>query len=223
MSEARAPSPLEPTAFSAALRSALILLAFTLAFTGLMAFAYQATKAQIEASYREEKLKLIAEVLPPERYDNRLLEDFTDLAAAPELGATGPTRVFRARKAGAPVALVFEAAAPDGYGGRIGLLLAVGADGRLSGVRVTQHKETPGLGDYIDIRKDRNKTRPWITQFNGQGTDSVPAAQWKVKKDGGRFDQVTGATISARAVTNAVGRAVAFAAGQREKLFAAGK
>jgi electron transport complex protein RnfG len=89
----------------------------------------------------------------------------------------------------------------------------------VAGVRVTQHRETPGLGDYIDIRKDKNRKRPWITQFNGVSFDRVPPEQWRVKKDGGAFDQVTGATVSARAVTNAVGRAVRFASDNREKLF----
>jgi electron transport complex protein RnfG len=115
---------------------------------------------------------------------------------------------------------VLEAAARDGYSGRIGLILAVGADGRLLAVRVTAHKETPGLGDYIDPKKDRNKARPWITQFSNLGFDSVPRDKWRVKKDGGRFDQMSGATISARAVTNASGRALAWAAENRDKLFA---
>jgi electron transport complex protein RnfG len=128
--------------------------------------------------------------------------------------STTNTRLWRARKDGAPVALVLEAAAPDGYSGRIGLILAVAADGSLLALRVTSHKETPGLGDYIDPKKDRNKARPWITQFNGLGFDSVPPGQWRVKKDGGRFDQMAGATISARAVTNASGRALAWAAGK---------
>jgi hypothetical protein len=101
--------------------------------------------------------------------------------------------------------------APDGYGGRIRLILAVGADNRVIGVRVVGHKETPGLGDYIDPKKDRNKASPWIRQFDAKGFGEVAAADWKVKKDGGRFDARAGATISARAVTNAVRRALQFA------------
>ena len=127
---------------------------------------------------------------------------------------------WRARRSGIPVALVLEAAARDGYSGRIGLILAVAADGKLLAVRVTAHKETPGLGDYIDPKKDRNKKRPWITQFNDLGFDSVPRDKWRVKKDGGRFDQMSGATISARAVTNASGRALAWTLEHRDKLFA---
>jgi len=84
---------------------------------------------------------------------------------------------------------------------------------------VTQHKETPGLGDYIDPKKDRNKQQPWIRQFDGVGFDSVLGGRWKVKKDGGRFDQRAGATISARAVTNASGRALLWAHERSAKLF----
>mgnify|MGYP001206619335 FL=1 len=213
----------EPTALGTSLRTAAVMLVFTAAFTGAMAFAYRATKSTIDASLEQEKMKLVNEVLPPSAYDNVLLQDHVDTGPLADLGIDDTSRIFRARKGEVPVALVFEAVAPDGYGGRITLLVAVrmtGKDGgEVAGVRVTQHKETPGLGDYIDIRKDRNKARPWITQFNDQGFDRVTAAEWKVKKDGGRFDQMTGATISARAVTNATGKALKFAGANAERIF----
>ncbi|MEW5887851.1 MAG: electron transport complex subunit RsxG [Pseudomonadota bacterium] len=201
-------------------RTGAILFVFAFVFTALMGATYYATREPIAASEEKEKLKLINEVLPPQDYDNRLLADQVEIAPAAELGVAS-SRVFRARKNGAPAALVVEAAAPDGYSGRIGLILAIDASGRVSGVRVTQHKETPGLGDYIDPAKDKNKASPWIRQFDGKGLAEVPAAQWKVKKDGGRFDQRAGATISARAVTRAVGRALLFVNAHRDVLFAA--
>lgn len=212
------PAPASITRIST--RTAAILLLFTLVFTALMAATYFATKPAIDASAREEKLKLIGEVLPKENYDNDLLADAIALPAVAALGLDDVSQVYRARKEGQPVALVVEAAAPDGYSGRIGLILAVDTEGRLLAVRVSGHKETPGLGDYIDPKKDKNKSRPWITQFNGIGYDTVLGGQWKVKKDGGRFDAPTGATISGRAVTNASGRALAWIAERREKLFA---
>jgi len=201
------------------LRTGIVLVTFTVIFTALMALAHRATKDVIDASAEEEKMKLVNEVLPPAEYDNALLEDHIVLPPVEALGLDEPSQMFRARKGGKPVALVFDAVAPDGYSGRIRLLIAMRAGGEVVGVRVTQHKETPGLGDYIDTRKDKNKARPWITQFDGVRYDQSERRQWRVKKDGGRFDQVTGATISARAVTNAVGRALAFAAENREKLF----
>lgn len=191
-------------------RTGLILLVFTLAFTAPMALTYFATRDTIAASALAEKMKLVNEVLPPQDYDNAPLEDFLEIAPNPALGTREATRIFRARRAGKPAGLVVETAAPDGYSGRIRLLVAVRPDGSVAGVRVVEHKETPGLGDYIDIRKDKNKARPWITQFDGQRYDKTAPQQWRVRKDGGRFDQVTGATISARAVTGAVGRTLAF-------------
>ena len=209
----------ESSVLRISVRTAAIMLAFTLVFTSLMAGTYRATAPQVAASALAEKLRLIGEVLPPERYNNDLMADAIILPAQKRLGLDEETRLWRARKDGAPVALVLEAAAPDGYAGRIGLIVAVGADGRLIAVRVTSHKETPGLGDYINPKKDRNKSRPWITQFSNLGFDSVPRENWRVKKDGGRFDQMSGATISARAVTNASGRALAWAVEHRDKLF----
>ena len=78
------------------------------------------------------------------------------------------------------------------------------ADGSLSGVRVTGHRETPGLGDYIDPKKDKNKARPWITQFTDMSLATVVDKDWKVKKDGGRIDHYAGATVTPRAVSKAV-------------------
>jgi len=200
--------------------SAVVLVLFTLVFTGLMAVTYNATQPMIEASAQAEKLKLINDVLPPASYDNDLLADAIDLPPQKALGLDDASKLYRARKNGQPVALVLETAAPDGYSGRIGLVLAVSADGHLSAVRVTGHKETPGLGDYIDPKKDKNKAKPWITQFNGQSHELAEDGRWKVTKDGGQFVYHTGATISARAVTNATGRALAWAAERHEKLFA---
>lgn len=208
------------TAARTSLRTAAIMVVFTLVFTALMASTYRATRPAIEASMQEEQLRLINEVLPPSSYDNALLDDVVLTRAATELGIDG-ARVWRARRGGAPVALVIEGSAPDGYAGRIGLIIAVGADGRLGGVRVTTHKETPGLGDYIDPNKDRNKVRPWIGQFAAIATRELAAGRWTVTKDGGDFDYRTGATISARAVTRAVGRMVGYANARREALFAA--
>lgn len=210
----------ESDALRVALRTAVILLAFTLIFTALMSAAWQLTEKRIASNAEAEKLGLIGAVLAPSFYDNALLDDFIMLPPQAALGLDEETRLFRARKNGEPVALVFEAVATDGYAGPIRLLLAVGNDGRLLAVRVTRHKETPGLGDYIDPKKDRNKTRPWIEQFANLGFDQIPAERWRVKKDGGQFDQRAGATISARAVTHATRQALLWVLPRYDKLFA---
>lgn len=203
-----------------AVRTAAILFLFVIIFTGLLSGAYLWSKPAIEASANEEKMKLVSEVLPRSEYDNALLEDTLALPPTPELGLSDPTTLYRARKDGQPAALVFEAAAPDGYSGKVKLILAVHADGKVAGVRVTQHKETPGLGDYIELKKDKNKARPWITQFVGMSLAEVGDKDWKVKKDGGRIDYYAGATVTPRAVSKAVLKAVHWAEANQNRLFA---
>lgn len=203
-----------------AARTAAILFVFVIVFTGLLSGAYQWTKPAIEASAAEEKMKLVDEVLPRSEYDNALLTDTAALPPTAELGLTDPSTVYLARKGGQPVAAVFESVAPDGYAGKIRLVVAVRADGRVAGVRVTQHKETPGLGDYIEVKKDKNKARPWITQFGDLSLATLADKDWKVKKDGGRLDYHAGATVTPRAVAKAVLKAVQWFAANREALFA---
>ena len=209
----------ETTAFGLSARTGGVMVAFTVVFTAVMAFTYDATREQIQASATEEKMKLISEVLPGAIYDNALLDDYVQLGPTRELGLDEGGRVYRARKAGQPAALLLEATAPDGYSGRIDLIIAINADGSVSGVRAVSHRETPGLGDYIDPKKDRDKKSPWIAQFSDLKAADV--ATFKVKKDGGQITYHTGATISARAVTNAVGRATRFATDNQNRLFAA--
>ncbi|MDD2884727.1 MAG: electron transport complex subunit RsxG [Dechloromonas sp.] len=203
-----------------ALRTAAILFIFVIIFTALLSAAYQWTKPAIDASALEEKMKLLNEVLPAGSYDNVLLDDVIILPPTAELGLKEPSTLYRARRAGQPGALIFEAAATDGYAGRIKLLIALGADGTVAGVRVTQHKETPGLGDYIEPKKDRNKTRPWIHQFSGLSLQNTVDKDWKVKKDGGHLDYYAGATISPRAIAKAVRKAVLWATEHNDRLFA---
>lgn len=207
------------TAARTSLRTAGIMFIFTVLFTTLMSSMHRLTLPSIQASEQAERMRLINEILPPDTYNNKLLEDFVRLGPTPELGITGSARVYRARLDDQAAALIVEAIAPDGYAGRIELAVAVSNDGRISGIRATSHKETPGLGDYIDPRKDKNRNRPWITQFNGMGYDQVVPEKWRVRRDGGVFDYHIGATISARAVTNMSGQALSFANSHREALF----
>jgi Na+-translocating ferredoxin:NAD+ oxidoreductase subunit G len=207
------------TAARTAMRTAGIMVVFTVLFTTLMSTTYRITRPTIEASQFAERMRLINEILAPGSFNNALLEDFVEIGPTPELGLDRGGRIYRARLDGEPTGLILEVVAPDGYGGRIQLAVAVGADGRITGVRATSHSETPGLGDYIDPKKDREKRRPWIGQFVGVSFDQVSAERWKVRRDGGVFEYRIGATISARAVTHATGRALAYANRHRQRLF----
>ncbi|AUN94945.1 electron transport complex subunit RsxG [Pseudazoarcus pumilus] len=207
------------TASRTALRTAGIMLVFTLVFTALMAATYRLTAPSIAEAVQTHKMRLIHDILPPGSYDNDLLADVVELGPAPELGLVRGGQVYRARQGGAPAALVLDVVAPDGYAGRVALAVAVGIEGRVSGVRVTEHAETPGLGDYIDPAKDRNRESPWIDQFEGASFAGTPPSDWRVTKDGGAFDYHVGATISARAVIEATRRALHWATTHREALF----
>jgi electron transport complex protein RnfG len=207
------------TATGMAIRTAGILFIFVIIFTGFLSAAYLWTKPAIEASAAEEKMKLVDEVLPRTEYNNALLEDTLTLPPTPELHLSEPSTIYRARKAGQPVALVFETVAPDGYAGKIRLILAIRSTGQVAGVRVIQHKETPGLGDYIELKKDKNKVRPWISQFQNMSLADVTDKEWKVKKDGGRIEYYAGATVTPRAVSKAIFKAAKWAEANQNQLF----
>jgi len=202
-------------ALRSALNSALSLFAFTLVFTFIMAFTYEMTRERIRIATEARQMLLIGEILSGLAYDNALLDDMIEVDGS---GKSRVGKVWRARNGNAPVALVFETSAPDGYSGRIDLVVSLDNEGRIGGVRVTSHKETPGLGDYIEPAKDQKKDNLWIDQF-AKADATAPATHWEVKKDGGNFDYRAGATVTARAVTRAVGRAAAWVETHREALF----
>ncbi|MFA9459672.1 electron transport complex subunit RsxG [Thiohalorhabdus methylotrophus] len=183
---------------------------------GLLAGTKQVTEPTIKANLRADRLAQLHELIPHGRYDNDLLQDTIKVRDQAHLGATAPITVYRARKDGEPSAVAFRTIAPDGYNGRIELLVAIWADGSLAGVRAISHAETPGLGDRIETAKS-----DWIRQFSGHSLGTPPAGEWKVEKDNGAFDQMTGATITSRAVVEAVRKALEFYSLRgREVLFA---
>lgn len=205
------------TMAKASLYTASNLLLFAVASTALLAWTYELTRETIARSIENEKLKLIAQIAPPATYDNDIMKDTAQLAADQLLGGTDETVIYRGRLNNQPSIAVLQAIAPDGYGGRIDLIVAVHHDGRISGVRVVSHKETPGLGDYIEIAKNN-----WIAGFNGASLENRKGGEWKVKKDGGTFDYRAGATITPRAIVKAVHKTLQYYAQHRDELFAAG-
>ena len=192
--------------------TAIILLLFAVIGTAMVAATYDATRERIAANERATLLRKLSQLIPPEAYDNNFLDDNIELIT-PEL-AGSPVRVYRARMNERPVALVMSATAPDGYSGSIRLLVGINHDGTLRGVRVVNHRETPGLGDAIDEQRS-----DWILQFTGRSLDDPPLPQWKVRKDGGSFDQLTGATITPRAVVKAVRETLLYYRAHRSTLF----
>jgi len=152
--------------------------------------------------------------LPASLYDNDLLLDAVKFPSGGELANRDETMIHRARLKGEPSAVILEATAPDGYSGDIKLLVAIKSSGEIVGVRVLDHKETPGLGDYIDIAHSN-----WIKNFDAQSLDKTNDDAWFVKKDGGQFDFTTGATITPRAVIKAVHKVLKFYQAHQQAIF----
>ncbi|WP_324779074.1 electron transport complex subunit RsxG [Thiobacillus sedimenti] len=198
-----------------ALRTGGILLVFAILGTALLALTHARTEPIITRSQQAEKLALIEQVLPQTLYDNDLLASQQSVPPDDLLGTRQPSDLWVAQRAGRFSGVVLEAVAPDGYAGDIALLIGIDADGAVTGVRVTAHRETPGLGDYIDRAKS-----PWIDQFVGRSLAHPEPRHWKVAKDGGTFDARAGATITPRAVVKAVRNALEYFARHRAALAA---
>jgi len=181
------------------LLSGLFLWLFAVVGTALVALAEYASSDAIVENERRVLLRNLYALLPKDQFDNDIAADTVRLPPSPLLGTDEETTAWRARLDGDPVAVIFNSIAADGYNGRIHLLIGVYVDGRLAGVRVVKHAETPGLGDGIEIRKSS-----WIRSFDGKSLRNPGPDGWAVRRDGGEFDQLTGATITPRAVVAAV-------------------
>lgn len=194
-------------------KNGMILTAFALATTGAVTLTHIFTKPTIERQEQQQLMKTLGQVLESKHYNNELYLDCTEVTAN-ELNQHGVSKIYRAKFNGQPVALLISSVAPDGYSGDIEILSAVFVDGTVSGVRVLKHKETPGLGDKIELSRS-----DWITSFNGLAVTAENQAMWHVKKDGGQFDQFTGATITPRAVVKAVKQASLYTQANYETVF----
>lgn len=191
-----------------------LLTAFALAGSALVAYVHQQTGARIAANESAATRRLLDDIVPPGRHDNDMVQDTLQVTAPGALGSEEPLTVYRARRSGKPVAAVMTVVAPDGYNGAIRLLVGIARDGTVLGVRVVSEHETPGLGDRIEAEKSG-----WIHQFRGRALGDPPLDQWRVRKDGGAFDQLTGATITPRAVVKAVRKSLIYFRRHREALF----
>ncbi|MDH5425946.1 MAG: electron transport complex subunit RsxG [Gammaproteobacteria bacterium] len=179
--------------------TAIILTLFAVIGGGLVSFTEQNTAAQIQANEKIALQLSLNTILPADQYDNDLTASVLSLPAHELLGTKKASNLYIARSQNKARAFIFNAIAPNGYNGKIYLLIGVYTDGSIAGVRVVKHQETPGLGDSIE-----EKRSDWILGFDQQSLNSLNDSQWKVKRDGGQFDQFTGATITPRAVVNAV-------------------
>lgn len=179
--------------------SGLILGLFAVVGTALVGVTHQVTADKIADNERLALLRKLNQILPSEKYDNDLLHTTISLEADNRLGQEKPSTIYIAKRENEISAMIFPVIAPKGYSGEIKMLVGINIDGTLAGVRIVSHKETPGLGDVMEINKS-----DWVLGFNGKSLNEPDERKWKVKRDGGAFDQFTGATITPRAVVQAV-------------------
>ncbi|WP_066962385.1 electron transport complex subunit RsxG [Microbulbifer sp. Q7] len=199
--------------------NAVILALFALVTAGTLAITQITTREPIERAIREAAAKALLEIVPIERHSNDLLVDTYPIPKQywAMLGLKQGGNINLARQGDGNIdAVIIPTVAPDGYSGPIEMLVGVNRDGTIAGVRVTNHAETPGLGDKVEVKKS-----DWIRSFDGTSLDDPGRDMWKVQKDGGAFDQFTGATITPRAVVKQVRTVLDFVAEHRQEIFSA--
>ncbi|MBL4711121.1 MAG: electron transport complex subunit RsxG [Gammaproteobacteria bacterium] len=194
--------------------TALLLMVFAAAGAALVGLTFDQTIDDIKYNEKLTLLRKLNNIIPAESYNNDLLLDTLIIPANGLLGTKENTLAYRARNNGSNIAVVYSSVAPSGYNGPIYLLIGVNANGTLAGVRVVKHRETPGLGDAVSITHSN-----WILDFDNKSLNNPKPKQWKVIRDGGVFDQFTGATITPRAVVNAVHDALLYFEKNQRTLF----
>jgi len=198
-------------------QNAVGLALFALVTAGAIAVAQVGTKQRIEDNIRRAQAKALNEIVPQSAYDNDLLNDTLALNEDFNTMPLGPiaddAKIHLARSNGVVHTAILPVVAPDGYTTIISMIVGVKADGTVAGVRIIAHKETPGLGDKVDLKKS-----DWVLSFDGKSLLQPSEQGWNVKKDGGEFDQFTGATITPRAVVRAVKRALTFFDQHKEQI-----
>ena len=194
--------------------TASLLTLFAAIGAALVGVTFIQTEDDIRYNEKLTLLRKLNNIIPAESYDNDLLLDTIIIKPCRLLSTKEDSLAYRARKNNQNVAVVFSSIAANGYNGSIHLLVGVNADGSLSGVRVVKHRETPGLGDVVESSRSN-----WILGFDNKSLSNPDSKHWKVKRDGGVFDQFTGATITPRAVVNAVHDALLYFEKNQDRLF----
>jgi electron transport complex protein RnfG len=178
-----------------------VLAGFALIASVLLGVTNCSTEGTIQQRLDEDLKKSLEEVVPSALYDNDMLQDTLTIPSGEYNLGANETTVYIAKKSGKVSAVCFKFTAPDGYSGAINMIMGIDRDGNILGVRVLSHKETPGLGDKIEVAKS-----DWILNFVGRSLDNLAPTKWAVKKDGGEFDQFAGATITPRKSVQAIYR-----------------
>ena len=187
------------------LRSGFALGGFSILTMGLVTWVYWCNYERIASEKQQFEKRILEEILPQNSYDNNLLDDYVMLQPSQLLATEQTTKAYIARYQEEITAIILPVIAPDGYSSSIELIVAINIRSKVLGVRVLKHGETPGLGDKILLT-----ATDWLLNFNGKSLTNPVQKGWRVKKDGGEFDQFTGVTVTPRAIVAAVSRALQY-------------
>jgi electron transport complex protein RnfG len=198
------------------MQSGMILATVAAICTTLVALTFSLTRDRIAANEQAFLEQSLTPVLAGKSFDNDLMASALIVPAPHELPGTENAVIYRALAANKPVAALFAVTAPDGFSGSIKFLIGIDVDGIVLGARAIEHKETPGLGDLIDASRS-----DWIFQFAGTSLYEPAQTAWAIRRDGGAFDQMTGASITSRAAVNAVNQTLLYFAANRDNIFSA--
>ncbi len=197
-------------------RSGLTLAAIAAICTSIVVVTWQSTRDRIADNERAWLERSLVPALGNVDFDGGLLDSRIEIPEPHELPAPGPATVYRVYKDGKPAAALFVITARDGYAGPIRFLLGLSYDGVVTGIRILEHRETPGLGDAIEAAKSA-----WGMQFSGRSLGDPNITGWAIRNDGGEFDQLTGASVTPRAIIKAMQRTLLYFDANREAIFAA--
>lgn len=167
--------------------------------TTLVAATYRLTTERIAANERAWLERSLTPALGDVDYEGSITASRLVLEPPHGLPGDDAAVIYRAYSGGEPVAALFAVTARGGYAGPIRILVGVTVSGTVTGVRILEHRETPGLGDGIEASRS-----DWVHQFDGRSLGDPPPADWRLRVDGGRFDQLTGASVTPRAVVKAI-------------------
>lgn len=187
--------------FSSSIWKNIAILGIVALISGIIVFTtYSKTKGYIAKSESRYAKRFLFQVVPSANYNNDILIDTINIPKKyfSMLGIkSGENHLVKMN--GKLISIIVPSIAHDGYNGKIKLLVGINLDGSIVSVRAISHKETPGLGDKMEADKS-----DWVLNFNKKSLKNLDSKLWKVKKDGGYFDQFTGATITPRAIVKKV-------------------
>lgn len=197
-------------------KNSILLTLFAVTVAAGLAGTELITRDKRAESLRAVQARALLEIIPAERHDNELVDDIIMTDDDTYLRLRDSQSIHIARRGNEVVAFIIPTRAPDGYGGAIDSIVGVNLDGSVAGVRVIRHQETPGLGDKVELSRSQ-----WVLDFNGKSLNDPARENWGVRKDGGIFDQFTGATITPRAVVGSVYNVLLYFKENREALLQA--